>query len=72
MEAKDLELIEKHRATNYELGRLYTRHLALNEEVTALESKKVLTPEEERRLHDIKKAKLEGRDKIENILSGLR
>ncbi len=35
MEKNDLELIEKHRGSNYELDRLYTEHLKLDEEVAA-------------------------------------
>ena len=72
LEKKDLELIEKHRKDNYELDRLYEEHLRLDEEVTRLESLRVLTPEEQRQLSVLKKTKLDGRDQMERILSTLR
>jgi uncharacterized protein len=72
MEKKDLELIEKHRETNYDLDRLYQEHLKLDGEVTELESKHFLTPEEKKQVAILKKTKLDGRDKIETILQTLR
>ncbi|MBT4287938.1 MAG: DUF465 domain-containing protein [Deltaproteobacteria bacterium] len=72
MEKKDLELIEKHRKTNYDLDRLYEAHLKLDNEVSELESKSFLTPEEKKHIAVLKKTKLDGRDKIELILQTLR
>lgn len=72
MEKRDLELIEKHRETNYDLDRLYEEHIRLDTEVAELESKKYLTPEEKKQVAVLKKTKLDGRDKIEIILQTLR
>ncbi len=72
MEKKDLELIEKHRATNRELDRLYRDHLKLDGEVTRLEQIRIRTMEENKQLGILKKTKLEGRDRMEEILRTLR
>jgi len=72
LEDKKKELIEKHRKENYELDRLYAEHLALDGEVEKLESKRFLTPEEKSELVVLKKTKLDGRDRIEEILQELR
>ena len=73
MEARDLELIEKHRKENYELDRLYKEHIKLEEEIEALTNSRVgLSAEEDKRLHQLKKTKLDGRDQMERILESLR
>jgi len=72
MEKKDIELIEKNRETNYDLDRLYEAHVKLDSEVSELESKGFLTPEEKNHVAVLKKTKLDGRDKIELILQTLR
>ena len=72
MEKKDLELIEKHRKDNYQLDRLWKEHLKLDERIEKLEAAKGLGANEEKELHQLKKDKLEGRDKLEQILAGLR
>lgn len=72
MEERDLELIEQHRKTNYELDKLYQDHVKLDAEVDKLELQRVLTPEDEKKLATMKREKLDGRDQIENILKTLR
>ncbi|MCP4296213.1 MAG: YdcH family protein [Proteobacteria bacterium] len=72
MEAADLELIEKYRKTNYELDRLYREHKRLADEIERIDSGKGLGPDEQGRLHTLKKNKLHGRDEIEAILTTLR
>ena len=72
MEAKDLELVEKHRGENYELDRLVKDHTSLEAEIEALEKTKGLSADDEKALHKLKKVKLEGRDRIEEILETLR
>jgi len=72
LEKKDLELIELHRKTNYDLEKLFQEHIVLESEIDKLEAVKVLTTSEEKKLHKFKKDKLDGRDKIEKILKKLR
>ncbi len=72
MEKNDLELIMKHRESNYELDRLYTEHLKLDEEVARLEQIKIQTPDDQKQLGGLKRTKLEGRDEMEKILQTLR
>ena len=72
MEAKDIKIIEKHRKTNYELDKLYREHEELETKVDELELRKGLSANEEKELHELKKLKLAGRDRIEEILQTLR
>jgi len=72
LEKPDIALIQKHRKTNYDLDRLYDRHLQLEEEIAKIESIRVLTAAEEKKIHELKKTKLEGREKLEKILKPLR
>ncbi len=72
MESQDLELIEKHRGTNEALDRLYEEHLKLDAEAEELESRRVLLDDDRKRLNVLKKLKLEGRDRMEEILQTLR
>lgn len=72
MEAKDLELIEQHRAGNYQLDRLVKEHDELEAQIAEMEKGKGLGHNEEKKLHDLKKKKLDGREEIEKILKDLR
>ena len=72
MEKIDLDLIEQHRKGNYQLDRLTKDHQALEAEIEALEKTKGLSAEDEKKLHNLKKVKLEGRDQLEEILKTLR
>lgn len=72
MEAADLELIEKHRKDNYDLDRLMKDHESLEQQISKLESAKGLGAEEEKKLHNLKKEKLQGRDAIEKFLTSVR
>ena len=72
METQDLALIEKHRKDNYQLDKLYKDHLEVGKKIDQLEASKGLGANEEQELHDLKKAKLDGRDQLEQLLAGLR
>jgi len=72
MEKSDIELVEKHRATNYELDRLYREHIKFEGKIEDLEARKGLSANESKELVELKKLKLTGRDKIEDILKTLR
>lgn len=71
MEAKELELIEKYRKDNYQIDRLYREHVDLKGQVIVLENHKGLSPVEEKKLHNLKKEKLEGKEKLVKLLNGL-
>ena len=72
MEKKELALIEKHRHSHYELGKLMKEHDSLEAQIAALEKTKGLSAEDEKELHRLKKVKLEGRDRIAEILKTLK
>ena len=68
MEKGDLALIEKYSDTDKDLGVLYREHLTFGKEIDKLENKSYLSKEEQLKLHDLKKKKLVGRDKLESLL----
>ncbi len=72
MEKRDLEIIEKYSPVDEELRKHVEEHSKL-EKILAEFSKRVyLTPEEQLEEKRIKKLKLKGRDRIEEILSRYR
>jgi len=72
MEKKDIELIETYAATDEELRRCVAEHKHFEEMLEAFSQTTHLTPEEEVEQKRIKKLKLKGRDKIEQILAKYR
>jgi len=72
LEKKELDLIEKHRHSHYELGKLMKDHDALEAQIAGMERTKGLSAGDEKELHRLKKVKLEGRDRIEEILKTLK
>ncbi len=72
MEQRDLELLDKHAGQDAELNALWEEHQLYEQQVGKLESKQALTPNEERALKEIKKKKLNGKTKIQNILERYR
>lgn len=72
MEKSDLELIEKHAKDNNELDRLYKEHIRLEGEIEALQVLKIRSPEESKKLKELKRVKLAGRDRMEEIFQELR
>jgi uncharacterized protein YdcH (DUF465 family) len=72
MEKRDLELIEKYSPRDEVLARLYNDHLLFESELSELEKRTYLTPEEEARIKELKKKKLLGKDRIEAILRKYR
>ena len=67
MEQSDLDLIKKHAKDNNPLDRLYKDHLRLEKEIEDIQSIRIKSPEDEKKLRKLKKVKLEGRDKMEQI-----
>ena len=68
MEKRDIELIEKFSVVDDELKREVEEHRKFEELLNELNKRAYLTPEEEVEKKRIKKLKLRGRDKIEEIL----
>jgi hypothetical protein len=68
MEKKDIELIAKYSPRDEELRKYVEEHKQFEQVLEEFSKRAYLTPEEKR----IKKLKLKGRDKIEEILSRYR
>lgn len=68
MEKSDMELIEKYRQDDQELGTLWDEHCDFERQLDKLERKPFLSPEEQQTRNLLKRRKLAGRDQIENIL----
>lgn len=69
MEKKDQELIVTLLDRDPDLRRYYDEHTELERELTPLQDKLYLTPEEEVEKKRLQKLKLVGKDKIMEILS---
>lgn len=72
MEQRDMELIQKYSSTNKVLAELYRQHQEYENELEKLENKSYLSTTEQMRRAELKKKKLAGRDKMENILRKYR
>lgn len=72
MEQRDLELLEQYRAKDPELSTLWENHLLYKQQLSKLESKVGLTPQEDMVIKEIKKKKLAGKTKIQSILDRYR
>lgn len=68
MEKQDLARIHELLPGEPELARLWDEHQALERELERLKTLRTLTPEELRRRSELKKRKLAGRDRIQEIL----
>jgi hypothetical protein len=72
MEKRDKLLIEKHIKTDDELKKFVEEHILFEKQLDELSEKVYLTPDEEMKQKELKKLKLAGRDKIEEILKKYR
>lgn len=72
MEQYELELIAKYGKTDQELEHLWEKHLNYEKQIEEYEKKRFLTPQEETELKNIKKKKLAGKTRIQNILEKYR
>jgi hypothetical protein len=72
MEKRDKLLIEKHINTDDELKKFVEEHILFEKQLDELSEKVYLTPDEEMKQKELKKLKLAGRDKIEEILKKYR
>ena len=72
MEQRDKLLIEKHIDHDEELKKFVDEHVLFEKQLEELNDKVYLTPDEEMKQKELKKLKLAGRDKIEQILKKYR
>ena len=72
MERRDKLLIEKHISHDDELKKFVEEHILFEKQLDELNEKIYLTPDEEMKQKELKKLKLAGRDKIEEILQKYR
>jgi len=69
MEKRDLQQIRELLPGTPELARLWEEHQELERELERLEALRTWTPDESRRCAELKKRKLAGRDRIQQILA---
>ena len=72
MEAKDLEIIEKHGDEDAELKALWDQHIVYEKLLEKLESKTYLSPTETQEVKELKKKKLAGKTKLQGLLDKYR
>ena len=72
MEQYELELIAKYGDVDQDLHQLWQEHLDYEKQLNAYESKLYLTAAEEAEVKQLKKMKLAGKTKIQNILEKYR
>lgn len=65
----NFELYERISKENVEFKRLFDEHIRLEQDLEALYSLKYFPPEVEVKIKEIKKKKLLGKDKMEQILA---
>ncbi len=69
MEKKDLDLIAELADRSPEIKILWEEHLLYEKQLEKLEKKTYRTPDEERVVKEIKKKKLAGKTKLQNVLN---
>ena len=72
MERWELDLINKLIDKDEELKRLWEEHLELEKKIEEYNKRLYLTPEEEAEKNRLKKLKLAGKDRIQEILNKYR
>lgn len=72
METRDVQLIEQVLDKDKRLANLYREHVTFEKQLSKLDNKLFLTPEEEVLRKELQKKKLKGKDLIEAILKKYR
>jgi len=72
MDSKDIALIEQHVSRDKILDLLYREHIDFERQLEKYNHKPFLTPLEEMERKNLQKKKLQGRDRIEEILRQYR
>lgn len=68
MEKREIELIEKYSGQDVELKALWDLHLDYERQLEKLQKKTALTPVEETEVKELKKKKLAGKTKLQQLL----
>lgn len=68
MEQHEIELIEKYSGKDVELKSLWDLHLDYERQLEKLQKKAALTPVEETEIKELKKKKLAGKTKLQQLL----
>ncbi len=68
MEQTELELVEKYKKENPELDKLWTAHLDYEKQLDELAKIQFPTIEDETKIKDIKKMKLAGKTRLNQLL----
>ncbi len=68
MEQHEIELIEKYSGKDVELKSLWDLHLDYERQLEKLQKKPALTPVEETEIKELKKKKLAGKTKLQQLL----
>lgn len=72
MEAKDVEIIEKYGVEDTELKALWDQHMTYEKMLGKMETKSYLSPTEKQEMKELKKKKLAGKTKLQNLLDKYR
>jgi uncharacterized protein len=72
LEQADLDMIKIHAKDNNQLDRLYKEHVRLEAEIEKIQTVRIKSADDEKKLRELKKVKLEGRDQMEKIFQTLR
>lgn len=72
MEPGDVQLIEQYLEKDRKLATLYKEHITFEKQLSKLDNKLFLTPEEDVLRKELQKKKLKGKDLIESILKKYR
>jgi len=72
MDQRDLDLITTYGEADPELKSLYEEHIAFEKILEKMEGKSIRTPSEETELREIKKKKLAGKTRIDQLLMKYR
>ena len=72
MDPRDLEIIQKHAGEDKVLEALYKEHIRYEKQLSKLDNKLFLSPQEELQRKELQKKKLIGKDRIEVILKTYR
>ena len=72
MEDRDIQLIEKYSATDPDLKNLWDDHILYQKQVDKLEARPYRSPMEEQTLKQLKKQKLDGKTRLEQLLGKYR
>lgn len=72
MDPRDLELIQRHAGEDKALEVLYKEHISYEKQLSKIDNKLFLSPQEELQRKELQKKKLVGKDRLEALLKRYR